>query len=73
MIPFFSSSVRAGGLNTALDILLFVHSSISQGKEVVLSGNSHGPEVTGNESDNYLPAPEKLSLPILFPTFNSSV
>lgn len=34
-------------------------------------GNS--PYVTGNESDNYIPAAENTDLPILFPTFNSSV
>lgn len=73
MIPFFSSLIRSGRLNTALNILIFVHPSISQDKEAVLLGDSHQPEITGNESDNYIPAAENPVLPILFPTLNSGV
>ena len=60
-IPFFSSLISAG-LNTALNILIFVHPSISQNKEAVLLEDFHRTEVTCNEPDNYIPAAENPDL-----------
>lgn len=58
MIPFFSNLIRAWSLNPASNILIFVHPSVSLGKEAVLFRVCPVPGVTGNKSDNYTPAAE---------------